>query len=179
MTMKPLQQLAKAQDGKRKSDLNIISKALEDYLNDNPCYPSESPIEDCGGTGFRPYLSKIPCDPQTRQPYEYVRVDCKKYALYAILTTENLEINYNQKGNYVVSSPDLVIPLSQGAVQRNELPTESPTSPPEATPTEGQANYYGCFSNVCTSIGKNPYCSPNYLSIDCYGQCSNSNNECR
>lgn len=91
VVLKPQMQILKAKDAQRKADLNLISKALEDYLNDHPCYPEESMflsiLADCGGTSFRPYLSKIPCDPVTKQPYPYERPECKLYAFPVALST--------------------------------------------------------------------------------------------
>lgn len=175
MTMKPLQQLAKAKDAERKTDLNIISKALEDYINDHPCYPEVSMFAECGGYGFRPYLQKIPCDPETKQPYVYERPECQKYILYATLTTENLEINYNQKGNYVVSSPNLVIAPGQGGVGREE----PPTSPPEATPTGISQNpVYACFNGECRLTTEDQCPNLNYRLSDCGGRCNEPQNQC-
>jgi len=86
----PFQQIHKAQDAKRKNDLDKLKKAFEDYYNDKGCYPKPSevcydePINLCTGVGsnkkinnqichicgnesdspsFTPYLSKLPCDP--------------------------------------------------------------------------------------------------------------------
>jgi len=108
VVLNPQKQIMKAKDSQRKTDVKKISKALEDYLNDHPCYPEVGVFLDCGGDGFRPYLSKIPCDPVTKQPYLYQRPECQKFAVFAALITENQTVVYpNTEGyNYVVTSPN-------------------------------------------------------------------------
>ncbi len=98
---KPKMQILKAKDGQRKSDLSLISKALEDYLNDNPCYPDVGVFSVCGGDSFHPYLVKFPCDPVTKQPYSYVRPECQKYVIRVTLSTQE---------DYVVTSPNYSLP---------------------------------------------------------------------
>ncbi len=65
-------QLAKARDTRRKSDLERIRIAFEEYYNDHQCYPPADILETCLGEQLRPYLDQVPCDPLTNQPYCYV-----------------------------------------------------------------------------------------------------------
>jgi len=171
---RPKLQIEKARDGRRKSDMNLISKAVEDYLNDNPCYPDEGFLNDCGGDSFRPYLNKIPCDPGTKQPYLYQRPECSKYALYATLTTENLSQQYFESevvmGNFAVSSPNNPVV----AVRTESEPAEEPTTAPTSAPVYR----YGCFSGVCEVLGPYQDCDPKYDRADCRGMCSVPANEC-
>lgn len=98
--LNPLAQLEKAYDTKRKKDLNLLRKAIEEWYNDKGCYPKPSEIcyipppaenvcEDtlgiskiisqmcyiCGNEedspSFSPYLGKLPCDP-LHPKYKYV-----------------------------------------------------------------------------------------------------------
>ena len=88
--LNPMQQISKAQDGRRKNDLATFQKVLEDYYNDKGCYPrpnevcypnSQSgynPNVDtkcyiCGNesspanfANFSPYMARLPCDPSTQ-----------------------------------------------------------------------------------------------------------------
>lgn len=103
LLLNPWEQAAKARDAKRKHDLELIRKVIEDYYNDKGCYPPPSAIcynsatNICTSTGtktltsqtcnicgsdssspsFSPYLQTLPCDPE--QP-------TKKY-LYQIEVT--------------------------------------------------------------------------------------------
>ena len=80
-------QLAKARDGKRKSDLKKMQNILEDYYNDHGRYPQTESIV-CGAE-LSPY-GRIPCDPLKRQSYLYM--SCKGeqgYVLFANLENEN------------------------------------------------------------------------------------------
>ena len=86
ITMLP-RQLEKARDSERKSDLQKIKVAFENYYNDNGCYPSlvdanGTPIvlQNCGGVSpasheLSPYLQNIPCDPQNEKYYLYAPYD--------------------------------------------------------------------------------------------------------
>lgn len=62
----------RANDALRKSDLQKISSAFEEYYTDHDCYPPSSILNDCGGNGLSPYLFAIPCDPVYKTPYCYV-----------------------------------------------------------------------------------------------------------
>lgn len=65
-----------AQDISRKSNLTMLSKAFQQYFIDNKCYPSLAQwgALSCGGIvpdELKPYLSAIPCDPETHEKYYY------------------------------------------------------------------------------------------------------------
>jgi prepilin-type N-terminal cleavage/methylation domain-containing protein len=66
-------QVAKANDSKRKDHFNQFKIALEDYYNDKSCYPTVTDWNGytCDGTEFAPYMDKFLCDPTTRQRYLY------------------------------------------------------------------------------------------------------------
>ncbi len=85
------QQINKGRDGRRKSDLQKIKIAFENYFSDNDCYPPPDILDNCGGTELSPYLATIPCDPQTKTKYLYApeEVACPHY--YRVFS--NLEIN--------------------------------------------------------------------------------------
>ncbi|PIP14675.1 hypothetical protein COX47_03920 [Candidatus Roizmanbacteria bacterium CG23_combo_of_CG06-09_8_20_14_all_35_49] len=42
--LNPMQQISKAQDGRRKNDLATFQKVLEDYYNDKGCYPRPNEV---------------------------------------------------------------------------------------------------------------------------------------
>lgn len=63
-------QIFKGRDARRKGDIKKIQVALEEYSNDNDCYPQASEVV-CGGDGLSPYMDKIACDPQTQESYLY------------------------------------------------------------------------------------------------------------
>lgn len=65
-------QMSKSYDMKRKTDMQKIQKAFEEYFNDTRCYPPAGILDQCDGTALSPYLPKIPCDPVTKKPYLYV-----------------------------------------------------------------------------------------------------------
>jgi prepilin-type N-terminal cleavage/methylation domain-containing protein len=154
-------QIAKGRDSRRKADLNRIQNALEDYLNDNNCYPPEL---DCGDS-FSPWLSTVPCDPisNTQSNYFYsvdtpTNPGCKKwYKIYAKL--ENYKDPVIEKVgcaagcgpsdfyNYWVSSPNINLaaqlpgelwwPEIGGEPEVTEGSSPTPGSTGTPTPTSG------------------------------------------
>ena len=87
----PFAQIGKSQDARRKSDMDIFRKAMENYYNDHGCYPqinqicydSDKPLYVCesahsklesigchicgrenNSPSLKPYLDPLICDPQ-------------------------------------------------------------------------------------------------------------------
>ena len=68
-------QMAKGRDARRKTDLEKIKKAFEDYASDRSQYPPIGILNNCGdasATALSGYLTEIPCDPYDNSPYLYV-----------------------------------------------------------------------------------------------------------
>lgn len=122
--------LRKGRDARRKSDLEKIKVAMEEYYNDNDQYPDTSIFENCGSDDFAPYLSPIPCDPETGRPYVIqVGISSGKifwYKLYTLLENENDPdsaslglsggtVVDNEPVNYGVSSPNVYPGTNQPA----------------------------------------------------------------
>ncbi len=82
-------QLQKARDAIRKGQIDRIKKTIEEYQQDDECYPQTIP--SCKNpflNGNLNLLDKIPCDPKNNLSYTYVPEisDCpKSYQLYANL----------------------------------------------------------------------------------------------
>jgi prepilin-type N-terminal cleavage/methylation domain-containing protein len=79
-------QLFKGNDARRKSDLNRISIAIEEYEKDHNCYPLPYIVSCSPGTGLQPYLEKTPCDPRTNSTYEYEYEESACPSWYRIYT---------------------------------------------------------------------------------------------
>ncbi|BCX14930.1 MAG: hypothetical protein KatS3mg088_613 [Patescibacteria group bacterium] len=183
-------QISKGYDARRKSDLDRIKIALEEYEKDNNCYPPYLP--SCRGADagiLKSYISAIPCDPHTKTDYVYYADPSSVCAKWAWIFT-NLEYIGDPKikelgcengcgpsqsygFNYYVTTPSAPDPFKSG----------NPNVPPDATGT-----YYGCFSGVCQPISIDPYtkipvCQPNFSQSDCRGLCidgnGNSINQCQ
>jgi prepilin-type N-terminal cleavage/methylation domain-containing protein len=103
-------QINKGFDRRRKHDLTRIKTGFEEYYSDNGCYPPESIMDVCGdgAAGLQPYLSFIPCDPKSKEPYG-VRVedsDCPQwFKIYASLQYEQDSI-INELGCLNGCGPD-------------------------------------------------------------------------
>lgn len=79
-------QISRSRDARRKTDLERIRVAFEDYYNDHNCYPPPEILNDCGGAQLQPYIDKIPCDPETGDPYLYVPLGGNTCGGYRVLT---------------------------------------------------------------------------------------------
>ena len=80
----------KANDARRKSDLQRIVTAFEEYYSDNDCYPPSGILSNCGGNDLSPYLDSIPCDPVYGEPYCYLPTEpnvAECYQKYRVLNT--------------------------------------------------------------------------------------------
>ena len=207
MSLKPSVQIAKANDSRRKADLKKIATALEDYLGDHPCYPSAEQMSCNPGTGLRPYLDKIPCDPETGSdyPYEWGPEDnCSMFAVYSTLKLETENFYGEDKGNYVVTSPNYRIASLATPIPTSPESTPIPTSPGEPTattavvPTATSApvptstsylpwptltpgpsptpggNRYYSCYSHQCFETPGPICDPNYPYSDCLGLCVSS-----
>ncbi len=86
--------LMRARDAQRKSDLDRIRTAFEEYYNDYRCYPAPGYLTVCGSTALSPYLKEIPCDPLTKEPYAYFGLNGNVCSGYRILV--KLEIQNDQ-----------------------------------------------------------------------------------
>ncbi len=88
------QSLRRARDSRRLADMNELGLVLDNYLGDNGCYPESLIVNQCGGTGLRPYLDAVSCDPTDNDlfRYKYVRENCKTYRIYLRLENETNEL---------------------------------------------------------------------------------------
>ncbi len=148
--------MTRARDGRRKADLAKLQRILEDYANDNLCYPDTLECQE----DFSPYLKEVYCDPLNSglNIYYYsvsTEADCKKW--YKIFT--NLEYDKDPiieeigctseicgPFNYLVASPnveELVVqagevnpPWPSGVPMPTVTPTTGVTTTPTNTPTD-------------------------------------------
>lgn len=185
-------QLTRSRDAERKSDLEKIEVAFEDYYNDEGCYPPPDVLQNCEGADFRPYLDKIPCDPVNDEPYLYIPLTtdgCKGYRILTSLETSDdpdiadldcdgpdgcgygADYNYGIAVGVTVYDPDGE-PLPS--------PVSSPVaSSPSPSPTPAGPIYvYACDnSGVCNQfeVGHPTLvnCPVTYPQTDCNSQCGN------
>jgi len=160
-------QLEKGRDAKRKEDLERIRVAFEDYFNDNGCYPDVSILENCGSDALKPYLSEVPCDPVTEQPYKavagrFTESGCYQwYKVYAFLENTSdaaigrlgLSGDHSIEGepvNYGVSSPNVAV----GSVPATTFLCPTTGEPaPNATTCGNPDSYLGrCGIGICSCL---------------------------
>jgi|GEM_PF-569418 len=108
----PKKQIEKAWDSKRKHELSQLRKVLEDWYNDKNCYPKPNEIcynsvssnntcYICGNKltspSLSPYLSSLPCDPQSPKKdylYQVDDINCPKwYRIYTDLSLSDYTNN--------------------------------------------------------------------------------------
>ncbi|MFA6016539.1 MAG: prepilin-type N-terminal cleavage/methylation domain-containing protein [Patescibacteria group bacterium] len=156
-------QLKKARDGKRKIDINLIQKGLEEYYDSTNCYPERLP--ECGNVfsvGSTNILAGIPCDPKNNSFYPYITTgeNCSPYfKLYAKLERSedpNIYMTGCENGcgpncayNFGVSSSNVSLDYCEPPITPN--PTTVPPSPTSLTPSPTPIQY------VCgPASGPNP-----------------------
>jgi general secretion pathway protein G len=82
-------QIDKARDARRKSDLDKLKIALENYASDYSCYPPEEDVV-CNSVALAPYIDLVPCDPSNEtDSYEYVRPSCSGFVVFANLNKKS------------------------------------------------------------------------------------------
>lgn len=70
--LNPANQLRKARDSRRKTDLAQLQATFELYRSDQGSYPTSLPA--CGtplSVSETTYIKSVPCDPNNRSPYIY------------------------------------------------------------------------------------------------------------
>jgi type II secretory pathway pseudopilin PulG len=181
-------QVSKANDSRRKSDLNRIQKAFEEYYNDRQCYPYLEVLNECGGRQLDPYVKRMPCDPIRKEPYFYVNGGANLCAGYRICTKlENLKdpdierqgcdpiagCGYGEGYNYCVG-----VGIPEGIPEMAPGPSPTPT----LTPTPAFFGPYACRRGQdsqgnpvgnCNNVG-NPAelgCPRSFSEYDCQGLC--------
>lgn len=153
--LKPMAQIDKAKDARRKSDLKKMQIAFEDYYSDHNCYPTPYPnsTSQCK-ISFLPYMKTIPCDPNGGNYDQYLypgdSATCpQSYSIYTILANKSdpdiskvgcqnfCGPSANKKYNYGIWSSNIVLENSQRfaiPTPEGEIPT-LPLPPEELTPT--------------------------------------------
>lgn len=168
----------RSRDAERKADLEKIKVALEEYYNDNGCYPPEGTFDSCGSDAMSPYLAAIPCDPRSGEPYLYeplAGATCSGYRMFGVLEDEDdpAIATLNCDGpegcgvggdyNYGISSG---VTLSSGGSGGVDNPD------PEGS-FEGQ---WACDpQGICNSYAdpQANNCPASFANSDCDGYCSN------
>ncbi len=108
----PVEQISKANDSRRKSDLEIIKTAVDTYYNDFGSYPtSNASYEISGvawGASWQPYLSQVPKDKNGRTfvYYSPPASNGQTYYLYTSLERGGKDINAcNPDGSACLNVP--------------------------------------------------------------------------
>ncbi len=186
--MNYLAQIRKADDGRRRRDLHELQRAMEDYYNDNGCYPHGEDLvklQHCDSHDFRPWLDIVPCDPQSHQPYKIVVEDndCPTwFAIYANLAyprpkeycADGCQVD-GQEYTYGLASPNITPPG-----QVNNKPTNTPVPTKMLTPTPVPTLPSGCYLPTCGGEN-NHYCLPDTCSTCCPGveyRCNSEGTAC-
>lgn len=151
----PMLQIFKGYDSRRKDDLSKIKTALEAYYSDHDCYPSLDILKNCGSTALEPYLSSIPCDPSTKEPYvTYTGVNesitCpQKYSVYAKLANK-----FDPQGDQIRYCDDTIVVNSPGAKDGDIIKG--------CSDKDFSYTYYGCVNQICVIVAENNNPPPTY-----------------
>lgn len=186
----------RAHDVTRKVDVANIRKAFEEYFNDHDCFPDADVLATCHGAALVPYLSKIPCDPSTNEPYKYepdsATNTCSGYRVCAKLQDHaDPEIaaigcdgdsgcGWGAEWNYCLATGTTV--TASGFVPGSDV---TPTLAPSPTPS--YSGPYACrpgtiagghvvAPGTCNNVGDPAVygCPRSFAEIDCQGVCGDS-----
>ena len=189
-------QILKGNDAARKGDLSHIKTAFEEYYNDNACYPALTALSTCGSPALSPYLSKVPCDPTTKQPYQYLALDgdvCRGYRVLAKLENKSdpaittlgchgdLACGFGGGYNYGVSSGTVVLAPGVPTPTPTPGPTAAPTAAATPTPTPAPT-YYACSPQGICNIYSDPVgsgCPITFPNPQCSNACDVVGNRCQ
>lgn len=179
--LNPVALRGKANDSKRKKDLDRIRKSFEEYFNDKDSYPLDigdwNIKENCNSdTIFNPYLNPWPCDPNG-EPY-YIIVGDKGKSFKILTNLENENDNsipfdwYSQESYHRLEgySPTQVnYGVSSSNISWSEITlSDKCGNNCHHIPPSG----IGCNSSTGGCIGPNCYRDPSCLSecqVDCCG----------
>lgn len=175
-------------DAQRKNDLARIRTAFEEYYNDNSCYPPLTSLNTCDGNELDPYMSKVPCDPVTREPYTYVPADdgseCSGYRICTKLQDLS-DPEITAQGCHPVNGcgwgAGINYCLTSGVL--STAPGFDPGQPPTPTPTPTPFydGPYACnAAGTCNNFGdpQAAGCPMSWAESDCQGLCGPLENRC-
>lgn len=173
--------VARGRDSERKSNLQQIRVALEDYYNDNGCYPAAIDLDTCGGSELSPYLSIYPCDPGDGQPYLYVpEADaCEGYRLQVHLENESdpAIAESGCDGEYGCGySPTYNYGIASGVPVTSTEPVPQPSASPGSFGGD-----YACDQSGACNVYSDPEaagCPISFAQSDCQNVCSNPAYRC-
>jgi len=113
--LNPVVLIGRANDSRRKSDLNKIRTAFEEYFNDKGEYPSTTDVyqwnvaANCGKSidEMKKYLSSWPCDPK-KQPYRIaINTNPRWFKIVTNLenkSDKNIPVDWYKEGTYPTSN---------------------------------------------------------------------------
>lgn len=182
IAINPMLQIFKGYDTRRKDDLSKIKTAFEAYYSDHDCYPSLDIIQTCGSNALEPYLSSIPCDPTTKQPYTtYMNINESTTCPQQFIVYSKLSNTKDPEGNRIAYCPSTISQFSPNASYAD---TVRGCSGQQICDT-----LYGCRDGACVKLFVDtfPTCGLTSCLEDCsgIGSCSSKNwrgayrNECR
>jgi len=166
-------QIFRGFDTVRKTDLAKLKVAFESYYEDHGCYPDDTVLSECGGSGLNPYMDKIPCDPSTKEPYE-------SFLTPSIATCKQNFVIYTTLAN--IFDPDgKKIPYCDNVYATNSSGVSQGTVIAGCSGMTLCPLLFGCVNGTCSLVAEDsfPVCYPNYCQDPtCNNRCSNPSYEC-
>lgn len=95
VVLNPARFNAKARDGQRIRDIEMISQALSQSYADNNVYPGtlNTTVNPTAVTGLTSYINPVPTDPLTGNPAYCYNPSGQNYSLCACLETMSQDLN--------------------------------------------------------------------------------------
>lgn len=175
-TINPIAMVGKAKDSRRKSDLNKIKTAFEEYFNDKGYYPTSADLTtwnvssncDKAISAITKYLKVWPCDPDKK-----VYTMITKNNWFKVVTNlenkkdDDIPSGWYTPGSYPTSEFNNRNIVNYGVSSTNILWYEG----------EGFCDTTTCFKNGCQDFPGN-VCVSNGTDTICHRRSNNLNNPC-
>ena len=178
----PIALVNKGKDARRKKDITRIKIAMEGYMADKGCFPSESLLADlnsdvnCGKGVFAPWLNIWPCDPSgSSYPVVVEGEDCPQwFKVYTLLENSNdrdiLEWWFDyEPGVYQLSGGYSNAMVSHGVSSTNVLWYERFFE--EYCFNTGECQERGFVPGSCQAVGESCFGDNCYLDGNCSDEC--------
>lgn len=183
-------QLQKARDGKRKLDINLIQKSLEEYYDSTGCYPERLP--ECGKS-LTNFLPDMPCDPKDKSFYPYITTgeNCSPYFKLYTKLERNEDQNIRMVGceygcgpncayNFGVSSSNVSLDYCEPPINIFPGPSATPSPTPiqyVCSPASGPQPEGQCEPYAVPTLSECPKIYPN--DPTCQYECYLKENRCK
>lgn len=168
----------KGRDAQRKKDAGRIRVAFEEYFNDKGCFPTQATIDalECNESGFKPWLSIWPCDPNGQKYYVFTDGSNCPRSYQILVNLKNRQDKQIQSGWYDQSTN---IKFGDGSLTINDVnygvSSQNTAWNAESVPAHCYTSFTGCYTSpspgTCNALPSGTDQLNSYVNEDCLSEC--------